>query len=309
MKRVEIHTCTATARGMPGGVRHHCCWPTSREQPGANTESSGAAVTSAIITIVNEGHQQRDQPPRVRGRIHGAQLAPGPTRQAELDGFNPTWTKRAPVANRTVLVDMCWRPVAVTQTVEVTAKCRGPSTAETATIVIFWRPPPNPTAAQRRTLDRLSASRGRHHRYRLQPPCGRHAYWGGISSAWMHHLQRLGNGGGTYSPQWPSHPAPVVPLPNSRWSSTARRRSTRDVFSNHRYRNSVGNDFHGSCSVQPQPRIRRALYAFTAQPVDHASYNRNEFGYTIGGPIDKNKTFFLHSYRAAGAHLAHQYPQ
>ena len=57
------------------------------------------------------------------------------------------------------------------------------------------------------------------------------------------------------------------------------------------------NDFHGSALWFNRNREYAAkAYNFFATPVPKPPYNRNEFGYTIGGPIVKNKTFFFHSF-------------
>ena len=269
---------------------------------GGITDSSGAAVTAATVTLINE---ETNIEYRAAAGETGEYVAPNLpagtyTVKTELSGFKPTVVKGVRLlANRTARVDVVLEPGAITQTVEVSASAPVIN-SESATIGNILE---SSTIAQLplngRTLDRLiRISAGVTSDSASSPRVAGSAYWGGIQfSVDGATYNDMGNGGAAYSYRNGLSTLPSVDsISEFKMDSNSQKAEYEGSVSATVVTKTGTNAFHGSAVWFNRNREYAAKsYAFFA-PVPKPPYNRNEFGYTVGGPIVKNKTFFFHSF-------------
>jgi hypothetical protein len=267
---------------------------------GAITDASGASVTSANVTIVNEQTNIEYKAASETGEFSAPNLAPGTyTVKVDLTGFKPSVTKGVRLlANRTARVDVVLQPGAITQTVEVTAGAPVIN-SETATVgSILEAATITQLPLNGRTLDRLiRISAGVTSDSASNPRVAGSAYWGGIQfSVDGTTFNDMGNGGGAYSYRNGLSTLPSVDsISEFKMDSNSQKAEYEGSVSATVVTKSGTNEIHGSVLWFNRNREVAAKNYF-ATGIAKPPYNRNEFGYTVGGPIVKNKTFFFHSY-------------
>jgi hypothetical protein len=267
---------------------------------GAITDASGASVTSATVTVVNEQTNIEYKAASETGEFVAPNLPPGTyTVKTELTGFKPSVVKGVRLsAQRTARVDVVLQPGALTQTVEVTAGAAVVN-SETATVgSILEASTITQLPLNGRTLDRLiRISAGVTSDSANNPRVAGSAYWGGIQfSVDGTTYNDMGNGGGAYSSRNGLATLPSVDaISEFKIDSNSMKAEYEGSVSAAVITKSGSNEFHGSVLWFNRNRVGAAKN-FYATGIAKPPFNRNEFGYTVGGPVIKNKTFFFTSY-------------
>jgi hypothetical protein len=265
------------------------------------TDASGAAITAAVVTIVNEETgRELKAAVNATGEYFAPSLDPGSyTVRAELTGFRPSVVRNVRLlATRTVRVDVVLEPGAVQQTVEVTASAPV-ITSENATIGnVLESSTIRSLPLNGRTLDRLiRISAGVTSDSASNPRVAGSAYWGGIQfNVDGVTYNDVGNGGGAYSYRNGLSTLPSVDsIQEFKMDSNSQKAEYEGSVSATVVSKSGTNELHGSVLWFNRNKAYAAKNFF-ATALPNPPFNRNEFGYTVGGPIVKNKTFFFHSY-------------
>src|SRR5947207_3677870 len=170
---------------------------------GSVTDASGASITAAVVTLINEQTNIQVKAATETGEFVAANLPVGIyTVKAELPGFRPGITTGVRLlAARTARVDIVLEPGAITQTVEVQASAPVIN-SESATLgTILEASTIGQLPLNGRTLDRLVRfAPGVTSDSASNPRVAGSAYWGGIQfSVDGTTYNDMGNGGGAYS--------------------------------------------------------------------------------------------------------------
>ncbi|MEN6602748.1 MAG: carboxypeptidase-like regulatory domain-containing protein, partial [Bryobacteraceae bacterium] len=276
---------------------------------GTVTDSSGAVVSGAAVSVVNEGTNiEYKAATTATGEYVVANLPPGTySVKAELQGFKPSLTRGVRLlANRSARVDVALEPGTVQQAVEVQARAPVVN-SENATVgnileanVITTIP------LNGRTLDRLiRISAGVTSDSASNPRVAGSAYWGGIQFTVDGAMYNdTGNGGGAYSYASGLSTLPSVDaIQEFKMDSNNQKAEYEGSVAVTVVSKAGNNDLHGSALWFNRNKSVAARSYFVHAPSPKPPYNRNEFGYTIGGPVvipglynGKNKTFFFNSY-------------
>jgi hypothetical protein len=276
---------------------------------GTITDSSGAVVSGATVVVVNEGTNiEFKAGSSTTGEFVVANLPPGTySVKVELQGFKPSMTKGVRLlANRSARVDTALEPGTVQQAVEVQASAPVVN-SENATVgnileanVITTIP------LNGRTLDRLiRISAGVTSDSASNPRVAGSAYWGGIQFTVDGAMYNdTGNGGGAYSYASGLSTLPSVDaIQEFKMDSNNQKAEYEGSVAVTVVSKSGNNDLHGSAVWFNRNKSVAARTYFNYAPALKPAYNRNEFGYTVGGPVvipglynGKNKTFFFTSF-------------
>jgi hypothetical protein len=287
---------------------------------GTVTDSSGAVVSNSSVTVVNEQTGvETKAATSATGEYVAANLLPGSyTVKAELAGFKPSVTRGVRLlANRSVRVDVVLEPGAVTQTIEVQAAAPVVN-SESATIGnILEANVISAIPLNGRTLDRLiRISAGVTSDSASNPRVAGSAYWGGIQFNVDGAMYNdTGNGGGAYSYRNGLATLPSVDaISEFKIDSNNQKAEFEGSVAVTVVSKSGSNDLHGSLLWFNRNKEFAARYYYTHAPTPKPAYNRNEFGYTVGGPVlfprwydGRNKTFFFHSYEGLRERTAPNY--
>lgn len=157
-----------------------------------------------------------------------------------------------------------------------------------------------------RTLDRLiRISAGVTSDSASNPRVAGSAYWGGIQFTVDGAMYNdTGNGGGAYSYASGLSTLPSVDaIQEFKMDSNNQKAEYEGSVAVTVVSKAGNNDLHGSALWFNRNKSVAARSYFVHAPSPKPPYNRNEFGYTIGGPVvipglynGKNKTFFFNSY-------------
>jgi hypothetical protein len=168
-----------------------------------------------------------------------------------------------------------------------------------------------------RTLDRLiRISAGVMSDSAANPRVAGSAYWGGIQFSVDGAMYNdTGNGGGAYSYRNGLSTLPSVDaISEFRMDSNNQKAEFEGAVAVSVVSKSGTNEPHGSLLWFNRNRELAARYFFTHAPTPKPAYNRNEFGYTAGGPVflprlydGRNKTFFFTSYEGLRERTAPNY--
>jgi hypothetical protein len=219
--------------------------------------------------------------------------------QAEAPGFRlAKVTDARLLANRTLRVDFRLEEVTVSQTVEVRAAAPVIN-SESATIGNVMESRTITTLPLNgRTLDRLiRISAGVTSDSASNPRVAGSAYWGGIQfNTDGVVFNDGGNGGGAYSYRNGLSTLPSVDAVSEfKMDSNNQKAEFEGSASVTIVSKSGTNDFHGSVFEFNRNKAFAARNFF-ATSLPKPPYNRNEYGFTVGGPIVRNKTFFFGNY-------------
>ncbi len=267
---------------------------------GTITDSSGAAVTGASITVVDANTSLEYKAAGGVSEYTVTNLPPGTySVRAELSGFKPSLTKDVILlASRSVRVNVVLSPGSVNQTVEVTASAPVVN-SESATLGNVLESGAITTVPLNgRTVDRLiRISAGVTTDNSNNPRVAGSPYWGGISfNVDGVGYNDSGNGGGAYSYRHGLSTQPSVDaIGEFKIDSNSMKAEFESGVSVTVVTKSGSNQIHGSALWFNRNREYAAQNFFqTGQP--KAPFNRNELGGTVGGPIVKNKLFFFGSF-------------
>jgi len=268
---------------------------------GTVKDSSGAVVPGASITLTNEEtgvatSAVSDE----RGDFVVPNLGPGTyTVKAEVSGFKPAVVKSVRLlATRSVRIEPVLEPGGVSQEVQVVASAPVLN-SENATIgnvmesrIITTLP------FNGRTLDRLiRISAGVTSDSASNPRVAGSSYWGGIQfNVDGTSYQDSGNGGAAYSFR---NGAPTLPsidaVSEFKIDSNNQKAEYEGSASVTVVSKSGSNAFHGSVFAFNRNKALAAKNYFATQLVK-PQFNRNEFGFSLGGPIRRDRTFFFGDY-------------
>jgi hypothetical protein len=268
---------------------------------GTITDISGAVVASAKVTIVNEGTNIENEPATSSsGEFVAPNLPPGSySVKVMMTGFKPSITNHLKLlSNRTERVNVVLEPGMTTERIEVTAKA-AVLNSENATVgsimesSVIQNVPVNV-----RTVDRLvRISAGVSTDNANNPRVAGSPYWGGIEfSVDGIAYNDSGNGGGAYSSAHGLATQPSIDtISEFKMDSNSQKAEFEGAVAVTIVTKSGTNSPHGSLLWFNRNREYAAQNAFaTSSP--KAPLNRNEFGFSLGGPIIKDKTFFFASY-------------
>ncbi|MFB3825549.1 MAG: carboxypeptidase regulatory-like domain-containing protein [Bryobacteraceae bacterium] len=268
---------------------------------GSITDISGGAMAGAKVTITNEETGiESVAATGAAGEYVAPNLPPGTYAiRTEAAGFKPSVVKGIRLlANRTVRSDIAMQPGELTQSIEIRATAAVVS-SENATIGnVLDSSTIRQLPLNGRTLDRLiRISAGVTTDSANNPRVAGSAYWGGIQfNVDGVTYNDVGNGGGSYSYRNGLATLPSVDAVSEfKIDSNNQKAEYEGSVSATVVTKTGTNDFHGSVLWFNRNKAYAAKNFF-ATALAKAPFNRNEFGYTIGGPVIKNKTFFFHSY-------------
>ncbi len=268
---------------------------------GTVTDISGGTVSAATVTLTNEDtNLEYRAAVAATGEYVASNLPPGTyTVKTELAGFKPSIIRNVRLlAARTVRADVVLEPGAVAQAIEVSASAPV-ITSENATIGnVLESQTIRTLPLNGRTLDRLiRISAGVTTDSAANPRVAGSAYWGGIQfSVDGVTYNDMGNGGGAYSYRNGLATLPSVDsISEFKMDSNNQKAEYEGSVSATVVTKSGTNDLHGSVLWFNRNK-EYAAKNFFATGLPNPPFNRNEFGYSVGGPIVKNKTFFFHSY-------------
>ncbi|HEU0142655.1 MAG TPA: carboxypeptidase-like regulatory domain-containing protein, partial [Bryobacteraceae bacterium] len=268
---------------------------------GTVTDVSGGTVSAATVTLTNEDtNLEYRAAVAATGEYVAPNLPPGTyTVKTELAGFKPSVIRNLRLlASRTVRADVVLEPGAVAQAIEVSASAPV-ITSENATIGnVLESQTIRTLPLNGRTLDRLiRISAGVTSDSASNPRVAGSAYWGGIQfSVDGVTYNDMGNGGGAYSYRNGLATLPSVDsISEFKMDSNNQKAEYEGSVSATVVTKSGTNELHGSVLWFNRNK-EYAAKNFFATGLPNPPFNRNEFGYSVGGPIIKNKTFFFHSY-------------
>jgi hypothetical protein len=295
LKRVYVLSCLLTAASAAFGQN------VSGTILGTVKDSSGGVISGASVSLTNQDTNFSFQTrTNSEGEYVSPNLPPGVyTVKAEFQGFKQTIIKdvRLP-ANRSVRADLVLEPGALAQSVEVEAAAPV-VTSESATIGnVMESQTITAIPLNGRTLDRLvRISAGVTSDSASNPRVAGSSYWGGI----QFNVDGLtyndsGNGGGAYSYRNGLATLPSVDsVQEFKIDSNNQKAEFEGSASVTIVSKSGTNRLHGSVFEFNRNKAYAAKNFF-ATGLPAPPYNRNEFGFTAGGPIRKDKTFFFGDY-------------
>ena len=268
---------------------------------GTVRDSSGGVMPGAAVSLTNEEtNVQFAVLTDETGDFVVPNLAPGIyTVKTEMAGFKQNIVKGVRLlANRTVRADVVLEPGAIAQEVHVQATAPVVN-SETATIgnvmesqIITTLP------LNGRTLDRLiRISAGVTSDSASNPRVAGSSYWGGIHfNVDGASFNDSGNGGAAYSYRNGTSTLPSIDVINEfKIDSNNQKAEFEGSASVTIVTKSGTNAFHGSLFEFNRNKAYAAKNFF-ATGVAKPPYNRNEFGFSLGGPIRKDRTFFFGNY-------------
>jgi hypothetical protein len=268
---------------------------------GTVKDGSGAALPDATMALTNvETNARVAVKADENGDFIAPALAPGLyTIKTEAPGFKQNVTDAVRLlANRTVRLEITLEPGEISQRVEVQATAPVIN-SENATIgnilesrVITALP------LNGRTLDRLiRISAGVTTDSASNPRVAGSAYWGGIHfNVDGVTYNDSGNGGAAYSFRNGAATLPSIDAVNEfKIDSNNQKAEFEGSASVTIVTKSGTNRFHGSVFEFNRNKAYAAKNFF-ATSAPKPPFNRNEFGFTLGGPIRRDQTFFFGNY-------------
>jgi hypothetical protein len=266
---------------------------------GTVRDSTGAPIQNAKVVITNEGTNAEFQATTNDSGDYSAPVLPSGnyTITVEVSGFRPNVVKGLTVlANRSSRQDVTLQVGQVQQTVEVTATAPVVN-SENATIGNVMQSQQITTLPLNgRMLDRLiRISAGVTTDSASNPRVAGSSYWGGVQfNVDGAAFNDPGNGGGAYSYRHGMATLPSVDtVAEFKMDSNNQKAEYEGAASVTIVTKSGTNEIHGSLFEfnRNKAYTARNFFAPTNPP-----FNRNEFGFTVGGPIIKDKTFFFGGY-------------
>jgi hypothetical protein len=268
---------------------------------GTVTDRTGARMPGASVAVTNEATNIAFKTATGdEGNYVAPDLPPGSySVRVEAKGFQPRALLEVRLlANRTVRIDVELEPGTVTQTVEVRAATPVVNT-ENATIGnIMDSRAVTTLPLNGRTLDRLiRISAGVTTDSASNPRVAGSAYWGGIQfNVDGVNYNDSGNGGAAYSFRNGLATVPSVDtISEFKIDSNNQKAEFESSAQVTLVTKSGSNQIHGSVLFFNRNKAYAARNAF-ATGLPKPPFNRNEYGYTVGGPVVRNRTFFFHSY-------------
>lgn len=268
---------------------------------GTIRDSSGATLPNATVTLTNVGtNAQVEVKADESGDFIAPGLAPGVySIKTQASGFKQSVMEPVRLlANRSVRIEISLEPGAITQQVEVQAiapviNSESPTIGnilESRTITLL--------PLNGRTVDRLiRISAGVTTDSASNPRVAGSAYWGGIQfNVDGVTYNDSGNGGSAYSFRNGASTLPSIDAVSEfKIDSNNQKAEFEGSASVTIVTKSGANAFHGTVF---EFNRNKALAAknFFATSAPKPPFNRNEFGFSLGGPIIKNKTFFFGNY-------------
>lgn len=274
---------------------------TSGTLVGTVTDSSGAVVPGAKVTAINEGTGIRTE---TSSNQNGDYVVPNLpagnyTIRVEFEGFRTFQAKNIELLlNRTVRTDIRLEPGGMEQSITVTAEAPVVNSDSSSIYTIVDESIVSAVPVNGRTLDQLVLmAAGNTSDSPSTPRLAGSQYWGGtVYTMDGTGYNDVGNGGAAYSY---STALTTMPSIDSVKEMKIEANSAKAEHS--------GTSAISVISKSGTNRIKGSIYEFnrnraltaknffaTSQP--KPNFNRNEFGFTIGGPIIKNRTFYFGSY-------------
>ncbi len=266
---------------------------------GTVRDAAGAPVGDAKVVIVNEGTNAEFLATTNEAGDYTAPVLPSGTYtiKVEVSGFRPNVIKGVTLlANRSVRQDIALQIGQLQQTVEVVAAAPVVN-SENATIGNVMQSRQITTLPLNgRMLDRLiRISAGVTTDSASNPRVAGSSYWGGVQfNVDGAAFNDPGNGGGAYSYRHGMATLPSVDTVSEfKIDSNNQKAEYEGAASVTIVTKSGSNQIHGSAFEfnRNKAYTARNFFAPTNPP-----FNRNEFGFTVGGPIIRDKTFFFGGY-------------
>lgn len=266
---------------------------------GVVQDTTGALVPNAEITVTNEGTNIET---KTKSNESGNYVVPSLpngqyTVRIEAAGFKPAVFRGVSLLpSRTIRQDATLEVGNVQQAVEVNAAAPVLNT-ENATIGnIMQSQQITSVPLNGRFLDRLiRISAGVTSDSASNPRVAGSSYWGGMNfNVDGAAFNDPGNGGGAYSFRHGMSTLPSVDAVSEfKIDSNSMKPEFEGAASVTIATKSGSNDFHGTVFYFNRNKATAARNFFS--PIRPA-FNRNEYGFMVGGPVVKNKTFFFGGY-------------
>jgi hypothetical protein len=268
---------------------------------GTVRDSSGAVVPGASIVLTNdETGVTTSAISDERGDFVAPNLLPGSySVKVEMSGFKPAVVKAVRLlATRSARVEPVLEPGGLAQEVQVVASAPVVN-SENATIGNVMESQIITTLPfNGRTLDRLiRISAGVTSDSASNPRVAGSSYWGGIQfNVDGTSYNDSGNGGAAYSFRNGAATLPSIDAVSEfKIDSNNQKAEYEGSASVTIVSKSGSNAFHGSLFAFNRNKALAAKNYFATSLVK-PPYNRNEFGFSLGGPIRRDKTFFFADY-------------
>lgn len=268
---------------------------------GTVKDSSGAVMPGVKLSLTNTAtNQEVSVQTDSSGDFVAPNLSPGAYNlRTEVSGFKVNLVEGVRLlANRTARVEVTLEPGEITQQIEVAATAPVVN-SENATIgnvlesqIITTLP------LNGRTLDRLiRISAGVTSDSASNPRVAGSAYWGGTQfSVDGITFNDMGNGGGAYSFGSGLATAPSIDAVSEfKIDSNNQKAEFEGSVAVSIVTKSGTNELHGSAFAFNRNREFAAKNG-RATGLPKPPFNRNEFGFTLGGPVRKDRTFFFGGY-------------
>ena len=268
---------------------------------GTVKDSSGAVMPGVKVSLTNTAtNQEVSIQTDPSGDFVAPNLSPGAYNvKTEASGFKLNLVEGVRLlANRSVRIEVTLEPGEITQQIEVAASAPVVN-SESATIGNVLESQMITTLPLNgRTLDRLiRISAGVTSDSASNPRVAGSSYWGGIQfNVDGVTYNDSGNGGGAYSYRNGLSTLPSVDSVSEFKIDSNNQKAEFEGSASVTIVSKTGtNDFHGSIFEFNRNKALAAKNA-AATSLPNPPFNRNEFGFTIGGPIIREKTFFYGSY-------------
>ncbi len=269
---------------------------------GTVRDSSSAIIAAAPVVVTN---QATNIDVRVETNSSGyyvaTNLAPGTyTVKVEMSGFSAQIVRDIRLlANREARVDVELSAGVVTEIVEVRASAATVNSENSTIGNVMESAMIHNLPINGRQIDRLvQISAGVTSDSASNPRIAGSSYWGGAQySVEGIVFNDVNNGGAAYSNRGLMSFPSVEAISEFKIDSNSQKAEFDGTVSVSVVMKSGSNEFHGSLFEYNRNKAAAAKNFF-ATSLPKPTFNRNEFGGTLGGPILKNRTFFFVDYES-----------
>jgi hypothetical protein len=271
---------------------------------GTVKDVSGGVISAAVVTVTNEGTNITSKAAtEASGDYVASNLLPGAyTVTTEFAGFKKNTVKGvALLANRTVRVDVVLEPGAVTQSVEVQAAAPVLNSESASISSVMESRIITSLPINGRTIDqliRLSAgvTTDAAHQPRLAGASRRGGTQFNVDGINYNDSE---NGSSAYTASNGLATLPSIEAISEFKVDSNNMKAELEASSAITIVGKSGsNQFHGSLFEFNRNSAYAANVAGVPANQPLNKFNRNEFGFSVGGPIRKNKTFFFGNYES-----------
>ena len=269
---------------------------------GTVKDSSGAVIPAAAVTVTNQDTNiEFKAATEATGDYVAPNLPPGTyTITAEFAGFKKNTVRGVRLlATRTVRIDVALQPGEVTQSIEVQAAAPVVNSENATVGSVMENRLISALPLNGRTIDvLLGLAAGAVSGGGSNPRIAGASYFGGVQfNVDGVNFNDSGNGGSLYSARTGLSPLPSIEsIAEFKVDSSNQKAEFEAAASVTLVTKSGSNEYHGAVFAFNRNKAYAANNAYVPPDRPRPPFNRNEFGFALGGPVRKNKTFFFGNY-------------